>query len=482
MKKLISSIIALTFLSSISFAQIDLLIDYKTFFLPGEKPYIEFYLSLNGNTISYAEIEEGKFQGKLETTYIITDKKDSIIGFEKFISLSPIYSEESDFLEIFELKRFPLDNGEYNFEFLVKDLNNGKVGENKVKLKPFEYNDNKIQFSDLILAYDVTETNESSLINKNGVGINPNLGYLFKTTNEKLGFYVEIYNANKELGENEDYLFEYSISIADKESVFNNISGFQKVTANNVSPIANLIDIKSLPSGNYDFKVICKNRQNEVILEKKQRFQRSNRELQDLKLIDANSSFVSKITNIDQLKEFIMSTIPISSSKEFEFAKNQMEYSDLKFMQQYFLNFWNNRNPLNPEKEWIKYKREVDIAQEKFGYGGIRGYQTERGRVYLQYGKPNAVQNVSFEPNTYPYSVWQYYKLNGLSNRKFLFYSPSMEMLGYKLLDSNVPGEITNPNWQAELENKTKNRGNTYELKDGEILNDRAKDLYDNPR
>ena len=151
-------------------------------------------------------------------------------------------------------------------------------------------------------------------------------------------------------------------------------------------------------------------------------------------------------------------------------------------MQQYFLNFWKTRNQNNPEGEWKQYKSAVMTADKEFGYGGIKGYETDRGRVYLKYGAPNARQKVPYEPNTYPYSVWQYYKINGLSNQKFIFYSPSMEMLGYKLLHSNVPGEYRNENWEMELVNKTTNFSPTDELLPGQSVNDRAKDLYNNPR
>ena len=482
MKKLLLAIVCLTYLSSISLAQVNLLIDYKTFFLEGDKPYIEFYLSIDGNSIKYQDIGDGFFQGKLETTYIISDENDSIVAFEKFMSLSPKYTVESEFYDIFEIKRFPLENGTYNFEFVVKDLSGKSSGDNKVKLNHIHYNNAEMQFSDVVLCFDIKNEASQGLVKKNGIGLDPNLGYLFKTQDEKLGFYLELYNSKKKLGEQEAFLIEYYVSIADKKTVFNNIRGFARLNSSSAIPVAKLLNIKDLPSGNYDLVIACRNRNNELLIETTKRFQKSNTNLENLEIVDAASSFVSKIDNLEQLKEYVRSTQPIALRKELEFAQNQMKYSNLDLMQKYFLNFWRDRNQLNPEEEWLKYKKEVMVAQEKFGYGGVKGYQTERGRIYLQYGKPNAVQNVPYEPNTYPYSVWQYYKLNGQTNRKFLFYSPSMEMLGYKLLDSNVPGEIQNPNWQAELENKTQNRGNTYELQNGETINDRAKDLYDNPR
>ena len=58
-----------------------------------------------------------------------------------------------------------------------------------------------------------------------------------------------------------------------------------------------------------------------------------------------------------------------------------------------------------------------------------------------------------------------------------------MEMLGYEILQSNVMGEVINHNWEFELENRTTsgiNRGREIEY--NEVVNYRARDLWDNPR
>jgi regulatory protein YycI of two-component signal transduction system YycFG len=59
-----------------------------------------------------------------------------------------------------------------------------------------------------------------------------------------------------------------------------------------------------------------------------------------------------------------------------------------------------------------------------------------------------------------------------------------MEMLGYRVLHSNVRGEVFNPNWEAELVHKTEGNimRNTNDLPEGSTINERARDLYNNPR
>ena len=227
----------------------------------------------------------------------------------------------------------------------------------------------------------------------------------------------------------------------------------------------------------------AKNRENELIKSKRVNFFRLNPNLTNYANVHSEQTFVDSLNDINLLREYIKSLYPISSHAEIQFAENQLAYADLNFMQQYFLNFWKTRNPTEPEREWLLYKEQVMIVNEMFGYGNVKGYTTERGRVFLQYGPPDAMQDVPYEPDTYPYSIWQYAKLQGLTDRKFVFYSPSMEMLGYQVLHSNVRGEIFNPGWEADLiSGSNMNRRGNREDPGNTIINDRARDLFNNPR
>ncbi|KAA3651448.1 MAG: hypothetical protein DWP98_02870 [Bacteroidetes bacterium] len=485
MKKPLILLLLLSSLYSVSWAQsqakINLSIDYKFFNLPDDSPYIEVYLTIHGNSLKYLLNENKKLQASAELTYMIY-QKDSIIAFNKFKIISPEYAENEIVNDIIDLKRIPLKNGIYEFEFIARDLADSLSIENRVELEPLNFSKTNMEFSEIQFANSIKTSEENSPFSKSGLEILPNIGNFYPKNLNVVGFYAELYNSNIVMEENEVFLIDYSISPNNSDEVINNLRSYQRATASSVIPIAQTFDIEQLPSGNYSLKISCKNKLNETLLVKEAIFQRSNPNLENLSLVNVDNSFAAQITNIALLKEYINSTTPIASAAEIEFAKNQMEYSQLEFMQKYFLNFWKERDKSDPEQAWLNYKREVEIADKEFGYGGIKGYQTERGRVYLQYGKPNAVQNMTYEPNTYPYSVWQYYKLKGYTNRRFIFYSPTMETLGYQLLHSNMPGEIQNRNWQAELENKKTNRGKTYEMQQDEVINERAKDLFDNPR
>ena len=83
----------------------------------------------------------------------------------------------------------------------------------------------------------------------------------------------------------------------------------------------------------------------------------------------------------------------------------------------------------------------VDIVQERFGSVQVKGYRTDRGRVYLQYGQPNDILEIPSDPVTLPYEIWHYYYLDNQSNVKFVFYDPALVGNDYELLHSNKYGE-----------------------------------------
>lgn len=482
MKKWIALGCLLLALTSVN-AKINLVLDYATFYLPQERPYIELYLSINGNSISYAETSTPNlFQAQIAITYLI-EKEGEVVAFEKFQLNSPEYQLLDPKLDILDIKRLPLTNGNYDLTIIAEDLITQEKVETRQKLRPIRYTDDQLQFSEIQLANEAIAIQKESAFSKNGIDIIPNISHAYGSTLNELSVYVELYNSIQSMGSEEVFLVEYKIVDKDSKEITANLRAIKRVNSGTVLPLLQSFEISSLPSGHYEAIVSVINKENKVLLEQSTAFFRSNPNLINYSAVNASNTFVDSITDLNEIREYIRCLRPISTYNEQEFAKNQLEYADLKFMQQFFLNFWKTRNAVNPEKEWLAYKEKVKLVQEKFGYGNIKGYTTERGRVYLQYGAPSAVQRVPYEANTYPYEIWQYNKLQGQTDRKFVFYSPSMEMLGYEVLHSNVRGEVRNPGWEQDLISKSNlNRRGNREDPGNVILNDRARDLFNNPR
>jgi GWxTD domain-containing protein len=291
---------------------------------------------------------------------------------------------------------------------------------------------------------------------------------------------------DKAVAKDQKYLLTYYLESFESNIKFNDFARSYKETPKPVNVLLADINIKDLATGNYNLVIEARNPNNEVVLSKKVFIQRNNPNttfsLVQVNSTDITGSFAEKISNADSLREYINSTFPISTGYEKDFINNALKKTNLNTMQKYFLSFWLQRSPSNPESAWLAYKAQVSIAQANFGTPVKRGYQTDRGRVFLQYGPPNARDAHYAEPNTYPYEIWQYYTLNNSQrNKKFVFYSPDMVTSDFILLHSDAIGEQNDPTWKVFLRNKMVSPMDIGETQVVNVWGDYSQDSWDLP-
>lgn len=94
-------------------------------------------------------------------------------------------------------------------------------------------------------------------------------------------------------------------------------------------------------------------------------------------------------------------------------------------------NFWRRRDP-NPDTEENEFREEyyerIAYANERFT-SGIPGWRTDRGRIYIAWGKPDSIESrpsggaydrPSYEgggtTTTYPFEIWFYRHLDGVGD------------------------------------------------------------------
>ncbi|MBN2226632.1 MAG: GWxTD domain-containing protein [candidate division Zixibacteria bacterium] len=86
-------------------------------------------------------------------------------------------------------------------------------------------------------------------------------------------------------------------------------------------------------------------------------------------------------------------------------------------------NFWLRRDPTpntarNEAKE--DYYRRIEYTNRYFSLLGKEGWRTDRGRIYIQYGEPDQIEDFPFEAaSQFAYQVWYYYQIG--IQRKFTF-------------------------------------------------------------
>jgi len=448
-------------------------LSYSTFNSP-EGPYIETYLSVAANSVKFVKKDNGKYQAAVNI--LMTFKQDKEIkAFKKYELTS---NEIDDTLQVnfqfVDQQRFAIPNGTYDFELQLADKNKNTPAVPYNQAITIDYPSDKPTFSGIELVKSYTKATKISDLTKSGYDLVPYTFTFYPENEGKMVFYSELYNAEKSMGQDQKFIITYFIESFESNVKLSEYSKVKKETSKNVNALLSEIDIANLPSGNYNLVLEARNQQNEVVANKKLFFQRMNPKAQitlnDLGSTEIGNTFAEKITNADTLREYINSTYPVATGLEKAFIRETIKKSDLRTMQQFLYSFWANRDSKNPEMAWNYYKEQVYKVQVNFGTPVKKGYQTDRGRVYLQYGPPNTRSNTqNIEPSNYPYEIWQYYTLNNNQrNRKFVFYSPDLVTSDFILLHSDAIGEINNPRWKIDLRNRIYE---TRDLQETQVIN-----------
>ncbi|MCK9613631.1 MAG: GWxTD domain-containing protein [Bacteroidales bacterium] len=428
---------------------------YSTFYSPADGPYIETYMIVLGNSIKYKLNEHNKYQGTIEVTLIF--RQDSVIkNFKKINLLSPEVEDTSIInFNFIDQQRFLLPAGTYDVEITIADINDNAIPYKANETIEIEFNPDKISISGIELVESFKKSEAENILTKNGYDIMPYIIYYYPEKIEKLTYYAEVYNTDKILGDNEKLLLSTYIEVNENNQLYGDFIKVKRETAKNVIVVMSEFDISQLPTGNFNLVIEVRDKDNQQKAIRKLYFERDNTkvafEIKNVEKVVTEHTFVQMYTNKDTLASYIQCLYPISSENEQQYARNLMSQKDINLMQKYFLTFWEARDPKNPGEAWAKYYLEVQKVNNEYSTKIKKGYETDRGRVYLAYGQPNTISKNYFEPSAYPYEIWHYYALKNQKNKKFVFYNPDLVTNDFTLIHSDAIGEINDYKWQQKI-------------------------------
>ncbi|MBL0103520.1 MAG: GWxTD domain-containing protein [Bacteroidetes bacterium] len=486
MKRLL---LLLSFVSLTQFAsagKLSAFMSYSRFDQPNAKPYLETYLNVIGSTTVAVQNKEGKFQSKIEVLWVFKSG-DSIVHFDKYNLLSPeALTAETAIPNFISQQRVTLPNGSYDVELAIRDFNTTDPATKITQHIDMNFENEKVQLSDIELLESISSTTTNTIYSKCGYELIPNANNFYPEDLTSLRFYAEVYNTAKT--GNESFLVRYYLTENNGRRILNDWTMNKRETAKEVNPILAEFPIENLPSGNYEINIDVVSRDNHLLAHRQLSFQRSNQLRKPiitdaLSDADLTNTFVSTITNPDTLAEMIAVLYPISDQMELRIGENQILQHDVKSMQHFLYSFWSKRDKIAPEHAWELYMIEVQKANNSYGSITNKGYKTDRGRVYLQYGPPDHISEESHDPNSWPYEIWQYYKLGSQTNRKFVFYNTELGTANFRLLHSTAKGELQEPSWELVLHNRSQQFGTDIDQENAvDTYGGKSKDNFNNPK
>ncbi|HHN47331.1 MAG TPA: GWxTD domain-containing protein [Bacteroidales bacterium] len=459
---------------------------YNTFLSPDNGPYLETYLQFDASSLKFIENLQNEFQAAVGVL-LVFKQDEQIVEFSKHELRSPAITDTTEvFFSFLDQQRFLLPNGDYTLEITINDLNTESDPTVHTENISINLLPDTITLSSIQLAERIEPAEVSGPLTKSGYDIYPYVDFFYPADRNRILFYIEIYNAAQQLGEDEGFLVSSSIEVFETRRVMADFNRFKRESARSVNVLINTFDISRLPSGNYFLVVNVRDRNNEPLASNRVFFQRSNPNLalnpEDFEHVEIANSFAEQITEHDSLVYFIRALGPISTYSEREFAFRLTNTGKVKEMQQYFYNFWLQHDPARPQEAWKNYYIEISRADANFKTRVKRGYETDRGRVFLQYGPPNTISQSYDEPSAFPYEIWHYYAINGQRNKRFVFYSRDFATNDFELIHSDVIGELANHRWHLLIHDRNHLRWNV----DTELAPDhwgsRSRELFLDPR
>lgn len=450
-------------------------------------PYIETYLTVDGNSVIFNKQNNG-FMAVITIKIEIKDSTDKVVYTDAYNVNSPIILDTNNVaFNFIDQQRIKLAAGKYQMQFTIADKNGNGQSYASSSAINLSWQSDRIATSDITLLESYKPTVTETSITKNGYEMVPYTDNYYPKSMNSLIFYAEIYNTEKVLGSNTGYILSYYLINDESKVILDEYKVTKRETAKPTTVLMSEINITNLASGNYNLVIELRNKNNELIGFTERFIQRTNFIAKantdiDLNNIEVAHTFVSQITDADSLKEFIACLRPISNPTQTIWQDNQLKLADVHMMQQFFFDFWSKESPTNPEKGWLEYKAQVALVHQIYGDRFTKGYTTERGRVYLQYGAPNSVTKRDHEPDAYPYEIWQYYKIKNQTNRKFVFFNPNLVGNDYRLLHSDMNGEVMNNNWSMDL-HKRNSQSLDYDVeKRRQYIGNQSQDSFDVPR
>jgi GWxTD domain-containing protein len=402
--------------------------DKSVFYGNESQSYCEFYLMFYADELKYSQQTPGK--GELEITALIDDKTGSRVDERNWILEVTQKPEDigSRSKVIYDQWNNYLTPGEYQVNISVRDINSDSKGEIKSVISIPEISGKHYSISEIEFVSSVDENKITDQFRKGNRSIVPNPSRRYGLLNPTLLFYYELYSIPFE-GEK---AFNYTIL---KEGTLVETQSITSTTPEGKAAILHGLNVRDIPSGVYSLEIRITDPVSEETVSSSRRFE----------ILQAEKSAETFEFSTDESSKY-EALIRYLAPDQLDRYKSLSNEGKGNFL----LEYWKRMDPSpgTAENEFMKTIQQRFIYAEKnFGWAGIKGWQTDMGRITIKYGIPNEVNQYNSEADFFAYQVWIYHE-----NREYQFVFGDLQNNGrYILLHSNREGEISNPYWKEQI-------------------------------
>ncbi len=463
MNKVLTFLFCTFFFQAFS-AKIDVSITHASFEV-NEAFYLEIYGRVNAESVTH-QLTKDSMQVANITALVLIKLQDSILLADKFSLSSPAVKDPKDF---WFNRKYQLDPGEYKLEYTFTDNSEEESSLNEQRTFTVASSESeKVQASDILLMANAGGAEKALPFTKDGFGFEP-LAYDLVTPDLKnLVFNWELYRTDLLEGTHFISMTIYAGfggTFGEKQ-----MQKHKKVKPEKRMVILDEFPVLELPSGQYHITLELFNANKKQILYKERNFTvvQPITDISNQLLFDKEfeNSFV-QILNEEELDYSLRAIASQLTPNLVETLNSTLAKGNIATKKYFLYSYWSGISLDRPGVAYDAYMEVARAIDHQFGNNVGFGFETDRGHIFMKYGRPNDIVLVEDEINAPPYTIWVYYDFpfTDQSNVKFLFYSPSLSGEDFVLLHSTCKGELQNQRWEQVLYEDAwrERRGNTID-------------------
>lgn len=392
-------------------------------FLDGNmKPFIEVQYQIPSSSIKFDKNEAGNWQGAVKMRVLVS-QNDQVLFNEAYDLFSQELDDTNVLFQLTDFKRVPVGSGPLSVMVQATDYLTGKKDSER---KDFIFQHPSLN-SGLCFIDDYFQLDEPVLVSHGKTLLLPQLTPRYRTTSTHGLVYFETYKKGE----------SFQVCVYDS---LDNLYYKQLVDHGQEKIKQHVVKLPRLQIGDGNLKVTLeKQSTGEVLAEGKIWVQKTSDEERFMQISkDKIERYIEWVTPIGELSELTMLVESFNDPDTMEAKKG-------------FYAFWIMKNPKKTWLAWVEYQKTIAYVNETFPIGKMPGYKTDRGRVYLQYGKPFDIVEIANTPNSYDYEIWQYPNDGKTGDARFYFVNYSFTHNNFTLVHSTSLGEAQNPNWKETL-------------------------------
>jgi len=363
--------------------------------------------------------------------------------------------------QLVDQSAFMIRSGRYRLEIKLTDPATGYYGKQDFEIEiPDLSPSDRIRLSDLETARSIkSNPDQPDKFTKNTCQVIPNPSGIYTSESPILYFYAEIHNLVPS-----DTIPNYRVIYSLLDSSYNPIKVLldrEKSVPATSSVEINGFNLATYHSGVYYLKMtvldLIRNQQDSVM--KKIMLLRNQ---DKLNLVRAGSQDMgSEEANLNASEYLVYDEMSESALKtEFEIAsliaedKEKKTFKSLNIIgkRSFLKEFWLKRDN-RPETALNEFRQDfferVNHVNRTYGASGQEGWKTDRGRVYIVYGKPDELDRLAVFSGKKAYEQWNYFELEG--GASFVFVDIWNDGK-YILVHSTARNELHDQEWERWLE------------------------------